>query len=116
MRLNPLLAVAAALVFSPAVSFALPIQCTDVCSEPTYCDEPCFVVMRASTCGASGYACFPPDSAPASSGDELAATCADCATERTACLRRVKYGDIEEIQACNDAYTECSQLYCVSAQ
>ncbi|WP_216627548.1 hypothetical protein [Corallococcus exercitus] len=116
MRLSQLLAVAAAFALSPAVSFALPIQCTEVCEELNYCDEPCFVVMRLSSCGDTGYACIPPSSASASSNDELAATCADCATERTACLQRVKRGDIEEVQACMDAYTECSQLYCVSPQ
>lgn len=74
MRFSRLLAVAAALALSPSASFALPIQCTDVCEELNYCDEPCFIVMRISSCGAAGYACLPPASAPAPSSDELASS------------------------------------------
>lgn len=116
MRFSGLLAIASAVALFPSVSFAQRPQCSDICWEYSFCTEPCYMGSRWASCGEAADACIFPDSVSASSSDELAATCADCATERTSCLQRVKRGDIEEVQACMDAYAECSQMYCVSSQ
>ncbi|MFB1480880.1 hypothetical protein [Corallococcus sp. RDP092CA] len=116
MRFSRLLAVTAALALSPAATFAMPVQCYDVCPLTNNCNRLCGEGYYLTTCGEAGYACVHPVNAPESGEDELASTCADCATEKTDCLQRVKHGDLEEVQACMDAFIECTQLYCATAQ
>lgn len=73
MRFSRLLPLAAAFALSPALSFALPVQCADVCPESYDCTEACGQGARLTTCGKAGYACV----YPASPSDPTASVTTD---------------------------------------
>ncbi|RKH84513.1 hypothetical protein D7X99_09455 [Corallococcus sp. AB032C] len=115
MFLSRLLAVAAAFALSPTASFAMPIQCSQVCPETYECDMACGEGYRLTTCQAAGYACYSPASAPESSGEALVSACSDCSDARTNCLWNAATGGSADVQSCVDAYVACAASSCGSA-